>query len=202
MALRALHAGVRAGERKTRGVVVKRGAGPRNRGVTGVASRGESALHVVRVGRSLEVLHVAGRAGPGFQTVVAVHMTLRALQGGVGAGKSEPGAGMIEGRSCPGGCVVASLTGLWKLSLHVVRIGRGLVILHVAGHAGGCRQVVVSVHVALRTRQRLVCSGERKSDRAVIKSRRLPHGCVVAGLAGLRKGQRDVIGIRTLLIVG
>jgi len=45
-------------------------------------------------------------------------------------------------------------------------------------------------------------SGERKSDRAVVKGRRLPRGCVVAGLAGLREGQRDVIGICTLLIVG
>lgn len=45
-------------------------------------------------------------------------------------------------------------------------------------------------------------SGERKSDRAVVKGRRLPRRCVVAGLAGLREGQCNVIGIRTLLIVG
>lgn len=45
-------------------------------------------------------------------------------------------------------------------------------------------------------------SGERKSYRAVVKGRRLPSGCVVASLAGLREGQSHVIGIRTFLIVG
>jgi hypothetical protein len=44
--------------------------------------------------------------------------------------------------------------------------------------------------------------GERKPYRAVVKGRRLPRGRVVAGLAGLREGQRDVIGICTFLIVG
>lgn len=132
MALRALNGCVRTGEREPRGIVVKCGPAPGNRGVTGVASRGETALHVVRVGRSLEVLHVARRAGPGVQTVVAVHMTLRALQGGVRAGKREPGAGMIESGAGPRGRVVASLTGLRKLRLHVIRIGRALVVLHMA----------------------------------------------------------------------
>lgn len=84
----------------------------------------------------------------------------------------------------------------------MVGISRALVVLHMTRHARRGRQVVVAVYVALRARQRLMRSGERKSDRAVIKGRRLPHGCVVAGLAGLREGQRDVIGIRALLIVG
>lgn len=132
MALRTLNRGVRAGEREPRGIVIKGCSRPGNRGVTGVASRGESALHVVRVGRSLEVLHVAGRAGPGVQAVVAVHMTLRALEGCVRARKCEPGTGMIKGGTSPRGRVVASLTGLWQLRLHVIRIGCALVILHVA----------------------------------------------------------------------
>ncbi len=97
---------------------------------------------------------------------------------------------------------MASLAGLRELCLHVVRIRRALIVLQVAGHARRGRQVVVAVHVALRAGQRLMRSGERKSYRAVVKSRRLPRGCVVAGLAGLGEGQRDVIGIRALLIVG
>jgi hypothetical protein len=44
-------------------------------------------------------------------------------------------------------------------------------------------------------------SGKRESDRAVVKGCWLPGGCVVAGLAGLRKGQSNVIGIGALLIV-
>jgi len=132
VALRTLHGGVRAGEREARGIVVKRRPGPRDRGVTGVASRGESALRVARVGRALVVLHVAGRAGSGVQCVVAVHVTLRALQGRVRPGEREPGAGMIECRARPRGGVVASLTGLRKLRLHVIRIGCALEILQVA----------------------------------------------------------------------
>jgi len=44
--------------------------------------------------------------------------------------------------------------------------------------------------------------GERKPYRAVVKGRRLPRRRVVAGLAGLREGQGNVIGIRAFLIVG
>jgi hypothetical protein len=84
----------------------------------------------------------------------------------------------------------------------MIRVGGALVILQVAGHTGGCRQVVVAVYVALRAGQRLMCSGERESDRAVVEGRGLPRGCVVARLAGLREGQRDVIGICTFLIIG
>lgn len=64
--------------------------------MTGIASRGESALHVIGVGRSLEILHVAGRAGPGVQAVVAVHVALRTLQGGVRARERKTRGGMIK----------------------------------------------------------------------------------------------------------
>lgn len=76
--------------------MVEGGARPGNRGVTGIASRGESALHVIGVGRSLEILHVAGRAGPGVQAVVAVHVALRTLQGGVRARERKTRGGMIK----------------------------------------------------------------------------------------------------------
>jgi hypothetical protein len=74
--LRTLNGGMRTSEWKSSGIVVEGCPSPRSRGVTGVASRGESALRVVGVGGSLIVLHVAGRAGPGVQSVVAVHVAL------------------------------------------------------------------------------------------------------------------------------
>jgi hypothetical protein len=70
----------------------------------------------------------------------------------VRAGERETSAGMIERGAGPRGRVVAALTGLRKLRLHVIGIGSALVILHVAGHAGGSGDVVVAVYVALRTR--------------------------------------------------
>ena len=78
----------------------------------------------------------------------------------------------------------------------MVWVGRFLEILHVAARAGGCRQVVIAVGVAISTLQPRVSTCNRKAHRGVIETRRLPRGRAMAVLAGLRKSQCNVIRIR------
>ncbi len=84
----------------------------------------------------------------------------------------------------------------------MVRVGRALVILHVARNTIRAAQVVVSIAVALRALQGRVCSGERKSHQRVIERSRRPGGRGVAGLAGLREVSGHVVRIGGLLIIG
>ena len=81
-------------------------------------------------------------------------------------------------------------------------ICRSVVILHVAAAAGNAGQVVIPVDVTLRARQGRMSARQRKSNRVVVKSCRGPTICGVAGLAGLRKVECDVVGVLSLLIVG
>jgi hypothetical protein len=69
----------------------------------------------------------------------------------------------------------------------VIRIGRGLKILQVAGDAGSAGQVVVVVDVAIETDARRVGVGirQREANGVVVKSCRLPSDRRVALLTGL-----------------
>jgi len=96
---------------------------------------------------------------------------------------------------------VARLAGCREVRSDVVRIGRAVVIRHVAQVARAAGQVVVVVDVALGALQVRMTSGQRKAHGIVIEARRLPRGCVVAELAGLRDVRRHVIGIGRLLII-
>ena len=93
VALRALHTDVGTDERETRSGVVKSRAGPGRGGVTLLAGLRESRLHMVRIGRALEILQVAtdARCVRTGERVIAVYVALDALHAGVCAGQREPG---------------------------------------------------------------------------------------------------------------
>jgi len=78
----------------------------------------------------------------------------------------------------------------------MIRIGRSVVVLHVARGARRARQNCAGVAIAAL--QLGVRSGQRKSYGAVIEISGLPGGCVVAILTSLRKPEPDVIGVGCL----
>jgi hypothetical protein len=201
VALCALQGSVRSSKSESRAGMVESGSGPGSRAVTALASLRERSLHMVRIGGALVVLHVAGDAGCSGQVVIAIHMTLRALQRGVRAGEREAHRVVVKRCRLPRRSAMAGLAGLRKTALHVIGIGRALIILQVAGDAGGGGQVVIAIHMALRALHRGMRAGEREADRIVIKRCRLPGHRAMAGLAGLRHTQRHVVGIRGLLII-
>ena len=85
MALRALHAAVCASQREAGGVVIESRAGPGSRRVALLASLREAGLHVIGIGRALEILQVATDAcgvGAG-QVVIIINMTLGTLHAGM-----------------------------------------------------------------------------------------------------------------------
>ena len=71
------------------------------------------------------------------------------------------------------------------------------------GHAGGARQVVVVVDVAIHTLTRWhgVHAGERETGTVVIEGRICPRSRVVALIAGLGEARGDVIRIARSLII-
>jgi len=59
--------------------------------MTHLALLRESRLNVVGIGRAAEILCVARNTTGVGQVVVAVHVALRALNGGMRSGEREPG---------------------------------------------------------------------------------------------------------------
>ena len=195
--LRALHGGVEPSQRKASAGVIKGGSSPGCGGVALLAGLREVGLHVAGVVGALEVRHVAGHAsgiGAG-ERVVAVHVTLRALQVGMRPGQGEAGGGVIEACSSPGGCVVALLASLRKVGLHVARIIRVLEVREVAAYATGIRDVVVVVDVALRALHAGMGTRQREAGSRVIELGRRPGGGVVALIASLRKALLRVVRV-------
>jgi len=88
-------------------------------------------------------------------------------------------------------------TGLRKACRYVVRIGRSLVVLQMAGYAGCAGQVEVVVDVAVSTLARWHCmpAGERKTCGAMIKVRTQPGIRVVTGGAVSREAASGVARI-------
>ena len=189
--LRALQAGVRTGQRESGGVVIESGARPGSGGMALLASLREAGLHVIRIGRALEILQVAAdaRRVRARQVVISVHVTLRALQAGVRTGQRESGGVVIESRARPGSGGVALLASLREAGLHVIRIGGSLEILQVAADAGGvgAGQIVVAIHVALGALHARVGASQRESGGVVIESGARPGSGRVALLASLRE---------------
>jgi len=97
----------------------------------------------------------------------------------------EPG--VIEGRSQPAGCVVASGTRRRKSCRRVVRIIGSRVIRLVARIAIRGQAGVVVVHVALSAGNLRVESGQRERRVVVIEARRNPRDGVMAHIALLRE---------------
>ena len=92
MAGSAGHAHVRAGQRKSRGAVVKVGHQPGIDPVAGLAIGGKAGRHVIRRQRVLEIPHVAGialRRKPGELSAGPVLMAPDAIHRGMGADERE-----------------------------------------------------------------------------------------------------------------
>ena len=99
MALRTQQAGMRPSQREACRRVIKVRVCPRRGGVALLAVLREIRLHVIRLRRSLKILEVTARAGRvcAGQVVVAVYVTLRALQAGVRTRKREARGRVIKG---------------------------------------------------------------------------------------------------------
>ena len=97
----------------------------------------DSGGRVIRIGRSLEILQVAGNARGRRQVVVPVCMALLALYTGVRAGQRECGPRMIEGGWLPCRRRMADIALLRHAGRQVVWIGRRLKVLEMTGDAGG-----------------------------------------------------------------
>ena len=146
----------------------------------------ERGLNVIRVGRSLEILQMAADTCPvrTAQVVIAIYVALRALHRAMRSAEREAGGRVIEGRAGPVGSGVALLTAGRESGLHMVRIGRRVEVLDVAGRAIGRRSDKLAVNVALRAGHIGVRAGQREFRKGgVIESRRIPSARVVAGLA-------------------
>ena len=197
VALCARHGGMEAGQRPAGGGVIECPITPRGRVMALLTGLREIRLHVVWIGRGLEIGEVARhasriRAGQG---VVPVNVTLTALQSVMRARQSEPRSRVIECGAVPTCGVVALLTGLREIGLHVARIVRVLEICQVARYAGCAGQIVVSIDVALGALHSRMRAGQGEARLGVVKLCRLPGPCVMAGLAGLRESLLHVVWI-------
>lgn len=76
-----------------------------------------------------------------------------------------------------------------------------LVILQVTGRAGRTGEIEVSIRVALVALKPRVSAGQGEPHRVVIEVCRLPGSGCVALLAVLRKSERYVIRIASLLVI-
>jgi len=185
---------MRARQWESRGVVIERCARPSCRTVAGVARCREAYLRVDRV-IGVVVIRLVARDAGGIragQTVVAVHMALRALQAGMRAAQRETGRRVTKRRTRPTGGRVALIAGLRKPSLYVVRIRRALEILQVALGTGATGQAVVIAYVALSTLQRSVRTRQCEASGRVIEGRRRPIRRAMARLTRLRESSRRV----------
>ena len=139
VALGTRHSRMRAGQRKSRGGVIKGCSRPGNRVVTLLAGLGKAAADVIRVRRPLEIFQVtrnAGRIRAG-QVVIAIHVALIAGDSRVGAGQREASRSVIELGVEPRIHSVALLAGGRELGGDVIRIRGLLKALGVAGVALG-----------------------------------------------------------------
>lgn len=112
--------------------MIEGGTTPVNRAVAERAVGWKTRRRMVWVRSPVIVLHVAVRACPTRQTVVAANVTLDARSRQVGASQRESGDRVVPGAASPRRGVVALLAGLRETGLHVIGIRGALEILEVA----------------------------------------------------------------------
>ena len=118
------------------------------------------------------------------------------------SGQGEAGAGVVEFAVSPKHRVVATLARGREMGRHVIHRRSGRVVVGLmAAHAGGRSDVVVVIHVTVRTlpRRYRVRASEREPGRVVVEGCVQPAGGAVALLTGLREVRRHVIRIRRAL---
>jgi len=196
----ALQGGVRPRERETAQRVVERRIRPGNRAVANGTIRGEPSGNVVRIGRLLEIRHVARRARGWHRSVAAVHVALRARHLGMRAVKRPARHGMVKVHVHPRTGVVAAAAAGGESGIDVIGIVGGSPILGMATEAVHRRAFKATAHVACRAVQRSVHAGEGKAGKTqVIKFGSEPGIHAVACLAGSGETRSCVIRIAGLL---
>jgi len=154
---------------------------------------------VIRIGRSLKVFQVTGDTGSRGQVVISVGVALRALHLRVRTSQRKRCLGVIETGRLPGRSRMANFALLRHASRDVIRICSSLEVLNVTGDAGGRRQVVIAVGVALVALKLCMSTRKRKPNRIMIEARRLPRCSRVTILASLGQAERNVIGVARFL---
>ena len=134
------------------------------------------------------------------QAVVIVDMAVGAYprRNGVRIGQRKSRRGVIEFAIRPDYRVVATFTGRRETCLDVIYGSRRrVVVVQVAGNAGGAAQAVIIVYVAIGADAGRVGVSirQREPNGTVIESRRQPGNRGVAGLAVLRKSSGNVVRI-------
>jgi hypothetical protein len=104
---------------------------------------------VVRIGRGVEILQVAGGAGRIVQAVISIYVALRTLHWDMRPGQRKSSRRVIKGCICPRHSRVARVASLRESRLYVVGVSRALEILQVTGRARSTGQTVVSIYVTL-----------------------------------------------------
>jgi len=159
--------------------------------VTLLAGLREVRSRVIRIGRSLEVLQVAGHTRRAGQVVVIVDVAVGAgtWRHGVQAREREPRAVVVELRVRPVAGVMALLASLREVRSRVIGIGRPLEVLQVAGYARRTVQCVVIVDMAIRTLARRdgVQSSQHEAGHRMIELGIAPLHRIVAGFARVRE---------------
>ena len=159
----------------------------------------KSPGHVIRIRCARIVLQMATDTRGRRQIVVSALVAISALQLQVPTRQREAALGMIERGRLPGGSAVANRAVGGKSARRMIRIGRSVVVLHVARRARRARQI--SAGMAIAALQLGVRAGERKSNGVVIEISGLPCRCIMAILASLRKPKPDVVGVGCFLKV-
>ena len=182
--------------------MVKRRSVPRRRRMALLARGREPRLHVVRIGRAVEVFHVARGAVGGSAHKLAIDVALRAGDRRMRARQWELGKGIvIERRLIPRSCVVTCLASIRESGLRVRRVIGLIKVRQVAADAGCRRSHKLAARVAGAAVQGRVGPGQRESrELQVIELRAHPVVHAVALFAGGRQIQGDVIDADRLRI--
>ena len=196
---------VRPGQSEAGAGVVEFAVGPKHRIVATLACRREMGRHVIH-GRSgcVVVGLMATHAGGRGDVVIPVYVTIEALtrRHSVRSGQGKSGAGVVEFAVGPKHGVMATLARCGEVCGHVVHRAECRVVVGLmAAHASRSSDVVVVIHVTVRTLSRghRMRSGQREAGGAVVESCIQPTGSAVALLAGLREIRRHVIRVRRAL---
>jgi hypothetical protein len=197
---------VRTGQRKSRGVVVKRSGSPCGNGMTsgtrrrsGWETRSDVVGHIATDGSgALERRRVAAIAIRGIQCVVAVDVAGRARRGQMRTHQREARGAVVKRSSSPRSDRMARRAlcgGSWEARAHVIRYisancGGALERRRVAAVAVRGIQRVIVISMAGSARRRSMRPRQRKSSQAVVERRTIPTcGGVTVGAIPHCKGR-------------
>jgi len=174
--------------------VSKRCAVPRSGVVALLAGRRETGSHVVRIGGTVEVLHVTRGAIRWRAYELPIDVTLVARDRGVRSRQQELGKGIvIEGCRIPRAGIVASLASGREAGLCVRRVVGLIKVRQVAANASSLYGVELATRVAGAAVQGCVRPGQGKTRDGMVELRGHPVVHRVALLALRGEFQLDVI---------